>query len=132
MAEPSASKEAPDFQIQPASTHGNKTTLRLFGRLLLKDGAAIWEQVLGHTKDLKRGHTVFIDMQSVELVDGGAMALLVHARTDMVQRGVTCEFVEAEPHVQDIIHLYRGDVRVGRKQRRRPQGTLDQIGRATR
>ena len=43
-----------------------------------------------------------------------------------------CEFVEAAPHVQDIIHLYRGDVRVGRKKRRRPQSALDQIGVATR
>lgn len=132
MAEPSLSSDKPTFRIEPASTHGNKTTLRLYGRLLLRDGAEIWKQVLGHVESLPRGHTLFIDMQAVELVDGGAMALLVHARTDLVQRGVTCEFIDAAPHVQDIIHLYRGDVRVGRKKRRRPQGTLDQIGVATR
>ncbi|HYJ09009.1 MAG TPA: STAS domain-containing protein, partial [Polyangiaceae bacterium] len=132
MADPSASSGKTTFRIEPASTHGNKTMLRLSGRLLLRDGAEIWNQVRGYTDGLPRGHTVFIDMAAVELVDGGAMALLVHTRTDLVQRGVSCEFIEAEPHVQDIIHLYRGDVRVGRKKRRRPQGALDQLGLATR
>lgn len=132
MAEPSSSSDKRSFRIEPASTHDNKTTLRLSGRLLLRDGTAIWKQIRGHTDGLPKGHTVFIDMHSVELVDGGAMALLVHTRTDLLQRGVNCEFIEAAPHVQDIIHLYRGDVRVGRKKRRRPQGTLDQLGVATR
>jgi len=132
MAEPSLRSDTPAFRIEPASTHGDRTTLRLYGRFLLRDGAAIWEQFLRHTEGLPRGNSLLIDMKAVELVDGGAMALLVHARTDLVQRGVGCEFVEAAPHVQDIIHLYRGDVRVGRRKRRRPQGTLDQIGVATR
>jgi phospholipid/cholesterol/gamma-HCH transport system permease protein len=132
MAEPSLSSDQQTFRIEPASTQGNETTLRLYGRFLLKDGKAIWEQFLRHTESLPRGNSLLIDMKAVELVDGGAMALLVHARTDLVQRGVSCEFVEAAPHVQDIVHLYRGDVRVGRRKRRRPQGTLDQIGVATR
>jgi phospholipid/cholesterol/gamma-HCH transport system permease protein len=132
MAEPSSSSGTPPFRIEPASTHGNKTTLRLSGRFLLRDGAEIWQQMQAHTTGLPKGSSIAIDMRSVELVDGGAMALLVHTRTDLVQRGVSCELVDAAPHVQDIIHLYRGDVRVGRKRRRRPQGTLDQIGLATR
>ena len=128
----SSSSGKPAFRVEPASTHGNKTMLRLYGRFLLRDGAEIWKQMQAHTTGISRGGSISIDMSAVELVDGGAMALLVHTRTDLVQRGVSCEFVEAEPHVQDIIHLYRGDVRVGRKRRRRPQGTLDQIGVATR
>jgi len=132
MADPSSSGDKRSFRIELASSQDNKTTLRLYGRLLLRDGTEIWRQVREHTDGLPKGHSVYIDMHAVELVDGGAMALLVHTRTDLSQRGVACEFVEAAPHVQDIIHLYRGDVRVGRKKRRRPQGTLDQLGVATR
>jgi phospholipid/cholesterol/gamma-HCH transport system permease protein len=132
MAEPSSSSDKRSFRIEPASTDGKNTTLRLYGRLLLRDGTEIWKQIRDLTDGLPKGHAVHIDMHAVELVDGGAMALLVHTRTDLAQRGLTCEFVEAAPHVQDIIHLYRGDVRVGRKKRRKPQGTLDQIGVATR
>jgi phospholipid/cholesterol/gamma-HCH transport system permease protein len=132
MAASPDSSDKPAFKIELASTHGNKTTLRLSGRFLLRDGAAIWDQIHSYTDSAPKGHCVHIDMHAVELVDGGAMALLVHVRTDLAQRGVQCEFVEAAPHVQDIVHLYRGDVRPVRRKRRRPRGTLEQIGSATR
>jgi phospholipid/cholesterol/gamma-HCH transport system permease protein len=39
--------------------------------------------------------------------------------------------VHAADSVQQLVHLYRGDVAVGLRKRRRPIGTLDQLGRAT-
>jgi phospholipid/cholesterol/gamma-HCH transport system permease protein len=70
-------------------------------------------------------------MADVERVDGGIMALLAHLRAELQQRGVKSEFLAAPAPIQEIIHLYRGDVRVGRRKKRRAQGTLDQIGHAT-
>jgi phospholipid/cholesterol/gamma-HCH transport system permease protein len=70
-------------------------------------------------------------MSEVERVDGAITALLSHLRTELQQRGVKSEFVGATPGVQELIHLYRGDVRVGRAKKRRARGTLDQLGGAT-
>ncbi|HEY6462060.1 MAG TPA: ABC transporter permease, partial [Polyangiaceae bacterium] len=68
----------------------------------------------------------------VEAVDGGTMALLVHLRGTLAARGVAAEFVGARDDVQALIHLYRGDVRPIRRVKRRHEGLLSQIGRATR
>jgi phospholipid/cholesterol/gamma-HCH transport system permease protein len=70
-------------------------------------------------------------MSEVTLLDGGAMALLAHLRAGLHRRGVKAEFLSAPDRVQEIIALYGGDHVVARLNRRRPLGTLDQIGRAT-
>jgi phospholipid/cholesterol/gamma-HCH transport system permease protein len=64
-------------------------------------------------------------------VDGGAMALLASVRANLHRRGVKSEFTGAKGTVQEVIHLYGGDLEVGRLKRQRPQGLLDQIGEAT-
>jgi phospholipid/cholesterol/gamma-HCH transport system permease protein len=70
-------------------------------------------------------------MSAVQRIDGGAMALLACLRAELHRRGVRSEFVAADAHVQQIIHLYGGDNAVARLHSRRPLGTLDQLGRAT-
>jgi phospholipid/cholesterol/gamma-HCH transport system permease protein len=69
-------------------------------------------------------------MRKVDAVDGGALALLVHVRSDLRLRGVACDFVNAAPHVQELVHLYRGDVDPRARRPRRPVGTLAQLGDA--
>jgi phospholipid/cholesterol/gamma-HCH transport system permease protein len=127
---------APSFRIERSSLHGTddggrETALRVYGELEFEQGKLLWLRIAELTGDAKPGQTVHIDMSGVESVDGGAMALLVHVRSDLQQHGVKCELINAAPHVQDIIHLYRGDVKAGRRKRRRPQSTLEQLGRAT-
>ncbi len=70
-------------------------------------------------------------MSKVEAIDGGSMALLVQLRADLFRRGARSEFVGANEHVQKLIGLYRGDVRVGRLVKPRPVGLLVQVGTAT-
>jgi len=70
-------------------------------------------------------------MSAVQRIDGGAMALLACLRAELHRRGVKSEFMAADEQVQRIIHLYGGDHAVRRLKRRRPLGTLDQLGRAT-
>lgn len=106
-------------------------TLRLKGRLSLAEAAALWGELSDHIRPITRGQTLNFDMSGVEVVDGGAMALLVQLRSDLHRRGAAAEFLGASPPVQEIIHLYRGDVAVGPRKRRRALGTLAQIGNAT-
>jgi phospholipid/cholesterol/gamma-HCH transport system permease protein len=72
-----------------------------------------------------------IDVSGVEGMDGGTMALLVHLRSKLKLRGVDCDFVGATGTVAEMIHLYKGDVDPTPRRRRRPEGQLAQIGRAT-
>jgi phospholipid/cholesterol/gamma-HCH transport system permease protein len=104
--------------------------LRLNGELTFADGSALWARLREHAESTERGDTLDLDMSGVEQVDGGAMALLAHVRAELQQRGVQSEFVGASPRVQELIHLYHGDVAVGRRKRRKARGTLDQIGLA--
>src|SRR5207248_3153333 len=41
------------------------------------------------------------------------------------------EIVGAAERVQELVHLYRGDVPAQKRKRRKPQGVLDQLGKAT-
>jgi phospholipid/cholesterol/gamma-HCH transport system permease protein len=106
-------------------------TLRIRGRLELREAGPLWTELDRYALSASQGTTLNFDMAQVERIDGSAIALLAHLRARLQQRGVQAEFVGASPLVQEIIHLYRGDVRVGRKKRRRARGALDQIGQAT-
>jgi phospholipid/cholesterol/gamma-HCH transport system permease protein len=105
--------------------------LKLEGRLTFEDAGDLWTELQKNLAQVDAGQQVDFDMSSVEQVDGGSMALLVQLRADLHRRGAKAEFVGAVDHVQEIISLYRGDVKVGRPKRRRAQGLLDQIGERT-
>jgi phospholipid/cholesterol/gamma-HCH transport system permease protein len=105
--------------------------LRLSGQLTFDGAAALWSELREQADRAQRGDTLDLDMSNVESVDGGALALLTFVRAELHHRGVSSEFVGASPQIQELIHLYHGDVAVGRRKRRKPKGTLDQIGEAT-
>jgi phospholipid/cholesterol/gamma-HCH transport system permease protein len=109
--------------------HGD-IELGLQGNLAFLDAEAIWSELYAHVATAARGCSLSFEMSQVERVDGGVMALLAHLRAELQQRGVRSEFRGASESIQEIIHLYRGDERVGRRKRRAPMGTLDQLGRA--
>ncbi len=106
-------------------------TLRFSGTLVLAGAASLWQEVQQAASQLTAGQTLNFDMSGVETVDGGTIALLVQVRADLHRMGAVSEFVAAPPSVQEIIHLYRGDVKVGPLRRRRPRKMLEQIGDAT-
>jgi phospholipid/cholesterol/gamma-HCH transport system permease protein len=106
--------------------------LRLRGEFFFDNtAAAFWAEMRTYVEALERGQTLNFEMSGVARVDGSVMAMLAHLRAELQQRGVKSEFFGAAPEIQEIIHLYRGDVKVGRPRRRRARGTLDQIGEAT-
>jgi phospholipid/cholesterol/gamma-HCH transport system permease protein len=106
-----------------------KVSLR--GRLVFQEAGVIWDDVLGQTDGLKKGDQIAFEMSGVERIDGGTIALLVHIRDELAARGVRAEFEGATENVQALIHLYRGDVKPAKRRRRKTEGTVSQIGRAT-
>src|SRR5271170_7078860 len=101
---------APPRELPFVLSHEDASDLRLKGRLTLPDAGALWRELRGHVAELAQGAALNFDMEQVETVDGGALALLVHVRSDLRLRGVECEFINANPRIHDLVHLYRGDV----------------------
>jgi len=116
------------FEIEHVQVEPAVAELHFRGRLLLVVAGPLWSEIDQYALMATKGETLNFDMSGVEHIDGSAMAMLAHLRARLQQRGVHAEFVNASPLVQEIISLYRGDVRVGRKKRRRARGSLDQIG----
>jgi phospholipid/cholesterol/gamma-HCH transport system permease protein len=127
----SGGEAAGSFSIENAAANAAVGELRLHGTFVLTNAAAIWQQLSDQVERAVRGTTLNIEMSDVQRVDGGVMALLAHLRAELQQRGVDSEFLGASEPIQEIIHLYRGDLSVGRAKRRKAQGTLDQLGKAT-
>lgn len=120
------------YQLEHVQVQPQVAALHVRGRLILADAGPLWTELDRFALMADKGETLNFDMSGVEHIDGSAMAMLAHLRARLQQRGVKAEFVEASPEVQEIIGLYHGDVRVGKKKRRRARGTLDQIGQAVR
>jgi phospholipid/cholesterol/gamma-HCH transport system permease protein len=121
----------PTFAIEHAQTSVDQGEIRIRGSLRFAEAAPLWSELRRLETSASRGQTLNFEMSAVQRIDGCAMALLACLRTELQRRGVKSEFVAADAHVQRIIHLYGGDNAVARLKRRRPLGTLDQLGRAT-
>lgn len=119
------------FGLEHVALDELRGELRLKGDLRFGDASELWAELRRIEPTVARGGTLNFEMSKVQSVDGGAMALLAHLRAELNQRQVESEFVGASDRVQELIHLYRGDVSVERRKRRKAQGTLDQIGSAT-
>jgi phospholipid/cholesterol/gamma-HCH transport system permease protein len=111
--------------------HGDGSRLSFAGKLTFVEAKGIWDDVRHRIDGLKADDKIEFDMHAVEAIDGGTMALLVHLRSDLAARGVRADFVNAPENVQDLIHLYRGDIKPVRRKKRKPERVLAQIGRAT-
>jgi|HubBroStandDraft_1064217.scaffolds.fasta_scaffold02382_8 phospholipid/cholesterol/gamma-HCH transport system permease protein len=122
-----ASRVSVISSVRQADVH--KVSLQ--GRLIFQEAGVIWADVLHQTAQLTKGDRLAFEMSDVERIDGGTMALLVHIRDELAARGVRAEFEGATENVQALIHLYRGDIKPARRRRRRTEGTIAQIGRAT-
>lgn len=103
------------------------------GRLEFAEAASLWDEatkLLSLQAPLPSSRLDF-DLAGVTAVDGGAMAILVHLRNRLEAQGVHSEFLGAGRHVQEIVHLYEGDVHLPPRTRRVAESALAQIGRST-
>ncbi len=123
----------PGFSLDVRSTEDARGVLRFRGRLELTQAASLWDETtkLLLSQAPAPSSRIDFDLSGVTAVDGGAMALLVHLRNRLEEQGVRSEFVGARPHVQEIVHLYEGDMHLPPRRRRKAERVLAQIGRAT-
>lgn len=118
------------FQIEHLEAIGGVREVRLAGKVTLADAALLWAEIRPRTGADAREEVRF-DLSRVELVDGGAMALLVQAKWDIQTSGGRCEIVCGAGAVQKILELYHGDVESEKLPPVRAPGLLEQIGGAT-
>jgi phospholipid/cholesterol/gamma-HCH transport system permease protein len=98
------------------------------GRLSFADATPLWHELREALKRYKRRDRIDLDMRNVAWLDGGAMALLAHFRSEIYRRGGRAEFVDASESIQEVIRIYRGDQAVQRRKKRAPKSMLAQIG----
>jgi phospholipid/cholesterol/gamma-HCH transport system permease protein len=112
--------------------HGTGSThLVLEGPVAFGDGGALWDALRPALAQLQPGERATLDLSRVPRADGGSMALLVFLRAEASARGVRLELAGANPEVQQILELYRGDAPPSLPEHERPQGMLSQLGRET-
>jgi len=114
---------APTYQ-----TEREGPTLRIKGDLRLIDAAALWRDVHAQTGDASG--SLALDLSGVGTADGSAVALLVELRNELTARGVKAEIVGANAAVETIVNLYSGHDDVTKRKKRKPEGTVAQLGRS--
>lgn len=102
--------------------------IHLSGDLRMHDAASLWRELRKEVSNVT--DTVVFDLSKVHAADGGVMALLVELRAELGARGVKAELVGAQTRLETIVNLYAGHEGLSRRKRRKPEGTLAQIGRA--
>ena len=99
--------------------------------LRLEDAAALWALLQKHVAEQPADSALNFDLSRAEVVDGAAMAMLVHARAELQRKCIGCEIQHASGPVAELVRLYRGDVKVRAAKRRKPKSAFEQIGDAT-
>jgi phospholipid/cholesterol/gamma-HCH transport system permease protein len=100
------------------------------GRLSFAEATPLWQELCDALNRYKRRERLDLDMHDVSWLDGGAMALLAHFRSELYRRGGRAEFVGASASIQEVIRIYRGDQAVQRHKRRTAKSAIEQIGEA--
>jgi phospholipid/cholesterol/gamma-HCH transport system permease protein len=134
MSTPSAPLVGPDpakrgFQIEHQTAERGYRIV-FSGRLSFAEATPLWYELREALARYKRRDRLDLDMHQVSWLDGGAMALLAHFRSELYRRGGRAEFVGASESVQEIIRIYRGDQAVARRKKRAPRSAIEEIGEA--
>jgi phospholipid/cholesterol/gamma-HCH transport system permease protein len=95
----------------------------------MHDAAAFLQELRKETNHMSG--TVVFDLSNVQAADGGVLALLIDVRAELASRGVSAEISGANERVETIVNLYSGHEGVTEHKKRKPEGAVAQIGRAT-
>ncbi|WP_437751772.1 ABC transporter permease [Sorangium sp. So ce1389] len=102
----------------------------LQGELRMRDADALWSQLSAAVADVRDG-TVTFDLARVSVMDGGILSILLHLRAVLAERGARLELSGANERLAALIELYGGNERVARPAKKKAEGVVHQIGRAT-
>lgn len=120
----------PAFHVERVDHDPQHTEFRFAGKLSFRDLYASWSQVRG----LLRAHppSVRFDLSQVEALDGGATALLLELKSEVLAKGGEADIVGAQGRVRAMLDLYGHHPPRPHLQSPPQQiGILDQIGRET-
>jgi phospholipid/cholesterol/gamma-HCH transport system permease protein len=115
--------------VEAYGLHREGDRIELVGDLRMRDAAALWQDLRKETSG--EMSTVVLDLSKVTAADGGVIALLVELRAELAARGVKAELVGENERVETIVNLYAGHEGVTKRKKRKPEGTVAQVGRAT-
>lgn len=107
--------------------------LRVSGTLVTNDAARVWPVIesLMATARRKRVKRLDIDISRVDGIDGGVMSLLTETRAMLAARRIACDIIGAKPDHRELLRLYGGEGLPAPRKRRKPEGTIEHVGRAT-
>lgn len=117
------------FRLVQRRGDAGAITLEISGRLALRNAPAFWKKLTACRP--KHKEPVRIDLSGLEHVDGTGVSLLVSFLGQLQDAGSQAEFIGAEGSTKELLKLYERDASFSKRQRRKPQGLLDQIGSAT-
>lgn len=83
------------------------SALRFLGRLKFSEAAALWGEV--RALAAAPATRLDLDLEEVEVVDGGSMALLIQLRCELASKGTPSEIRVPEGTIKSIYELYSGD-----------------------
>jgi phospholipid/cholesterol/gamma-HCH transport system permease protein len=120
--------EAPAFSVDRVDLGHDRTEFRFAGRLSFRDLYKSWSQV----RALIEAHpaSVRFDLSRVETLDGGATALLLELKAEVLANGAEADIVGAAGRVNAMLELYgHHPPRPCLQDPPKRIGILDQIGR---
>src|SRR3954452_25360841 len=91
----STGDQARSFGARYVPHSDERGELRLSGRLTFAETGALWSTLAEVQDEACKGGRVDVNLEQVELLDGGAMALLANFRAHLQERGVRSEFLGA-------------------------------------
>ena len=122
-------KRQPAFSMERVDHATGHAELRLGGRLGFADLEAFWRELKRLVRHRPGKGVVVINLAGVQEADGGAVALLLRLRAQLMAQGFGCEIVGAMGSVQTILELYEARTAEGGPGRRKRHGLLDRTGR---
>jgi phospholipid/cholesterol/gamma-HCH transport system permease protein len=121
-AERSVSLMSRSYQVERADGR-----ILLSGDLRMHDATVLWRDLHQELRGASGG--IAFDLSNVANADGGVVALLVALRAELDTRGIKAELVGANVQIETIVNLYSGHGEVAKRSKRKPEGTINQVGR---
>lgn len=118
------------FGIERVDFEDGHSEVRFRGTLTFPDAVTVWTDVRELIEHSPNRHVDF-DLNGVDRIDGGTMALLVQLNCELEAQGTKSQFEGASGTVAEILDLYTGEQKPCLREAPGRQGILQQVGQVT-
>src|SRR5688500_12225940 len=88
------------FRVDAGRVDGGTCVITVSGELGFTDAAPLWNQLREALNGLAGGAKVRIDVSGIGRIDGSCVALIVHVKRELEERGVDADFIGAKGAVR--------------------------------